>query len=158
MENYYSVLGVPRECDINQVKRSYRKKVLTCHPDHNKSPRAHEEFIQINRAYEVLKNQNSRLKYDYLLSSYELGLSMKRTKAWSDSRSYNYQSRGAAVTEEYMPSWKKKYPVKEIIIGIVFITVTPNLLLFIFTLIFGVQNEDIAQTIRSYEWLSFLLN
>lgn len=49
----YHILGVPRNSNERQIKDAYRKKAKDWHPDRNKSPDAHEKFMQINKAYEV---------------------------------------------------------------------------------------------------------
>nr|CAD7205309.1 unnamed protein product [Timema douglasi] len=44
------------------VKKAYRKKALTCHPDkHPDNPRAGELFHQLSQALEVLADEQARL-------------------------------------------------------------------------------------------------
>ncbi|KAI8616471.1 hypothetical protein BC830DRAFT_1117992 [Chytriomyces sp. MP71] len=31
-QNYYDILGVPKNADSDQIRRSYRKAALRCHP------------------------------------------------------------------------------------------------------------------------------
>jgi curved DNA-binding protein CbpA len=52
----YDVLGLNADADVSAVKRAYRSKAMECHPDHNESPEAKDEFILIHKAYEVLLN------------------------------------------------------------------------------------------------------
>ena len=63
-DDYYRVLGVPRDCDASQVKRHYRKLAMHWHPDKNKAPEAEANFKIIAEAYEVLSNEDARKKYD----------------------------------------------------------------------------------------------
>ena len=51
--NPYKVLGLSRNADERQIRNAYRKMAKEWHPDINKSPEAHEKFMQINQAYEV---------------------------------------------------------------------------------------------------------
>lgn len=52
--NPYKVLGIPRNADEKHIRNAYRKLAKDWHPDKNKSPEAHEKFMQINQAYEVV--------------------------------------------------------------------------------------------------------
>lgn len=62
--DYYEVLGVERNADQEEVKRAYRRMARKYHPDVNKEPGADERFKEINRAYEVLSDGDSRARYD----------------------------------------------------------------------------------------------
>ena len=64
-EDYYSVLGVDRNADQNELKRAYRKMAMKYHPDRNPgNPEAEEKFKNINEAFEVLSNPQKRQIYD----------------------------------------------------------------------------------------------
>ncbi len=63
-DDYYRVLGVPRDCEASQVKKHYRKLAMHWHPDKNKAPEAEANFKIIAEAYEVLSNEDARVKYD----------------------------------------------------------------------------------------------
>ena len=64
-EDYYSVLGVDRNADENELKRAYRKMAMKYHPDRNPgNPEAEEKFKNINEAFEVLSNPQKRQLYD----------------------------------------------------------------------------------------------
>lgn len=62
--DYYEILGVSRDCDKDELKRSYRRLARQYHPDVNKEPGAEEKFKEINRAYEVLSEPETRARYD----------------------------------------------------------------------------------------------
>ncbi|OAL38704.1 hypothetical protein AYO20_01910 [Fonsecaea nubica] len=61
MVNHYSVLGVSCDATYQQIKASYNKLVLQAHPDKGGSQ---ETFIQIQTAWEVLRDPTTRAKYD----------------------------------------------------------------------------------------------
>ncbi|XP_013395942.1 dnaJ homolog subfamily C member 10 [Lingula anatina] len=64
-EDYYELLGVSRDADAREIRKAFKKKALSMHPDKNKDdPKAHDKFTTINRAYEVLKDEELRKKYD----------------------------------------------------------------------------------------------
>uniref|UniRef100_A0A672J9H5 DnaJ homolog subfamily C member 10 n=1 Tax=Salarias fasciatus TaxID=181472 RepID=A0A672J9H5_SALFA len=63
--DYYDLLGVSREATTREIRRAFKQLALTMHPDKNPGdPSAHEKFLQVNRAYEVLKDEDLRKKYD----------------------------------------------------------------------------------------------
>jgi len=62
--DYYEVLGVPRTANQAEIKRAFRKLAMEYHPDRNPAPDAAEKFKEINRAYEVLGDEQKRAMYD----------------------------------------------------------------------------------------------
>ena len=63
-KDYYKILGVHRNADVNEIKKAYRKLALKVHPDKNKSPDAEEMFKEISEAYEVLSDKEKRKIFD----------------------------------------------------------------------------------------------
>ena len=65
--DYYRVLGVARDVTDDDIKKAYRKLVFQHHPDRNPhNTNAGEKIREINSAYEVLGNAESRRTYDRL--------------------------------------------------------------------------------------------
>jgi molecular chaperone DnaJ len=62
--DYYELLGVQRNADKEELKRAYRRLARKYHPDVNKDAGAEERFKEINRAYEVLSEPETRARYD----------------------------------------------------------------------------------------------
>uniref|UniRef100_A0A3Q2QK14 DnaJ homolog subfamily C member 10 n=1 Tax=Fundulus heteroclitus TaxID=8078 RepID=A0A3Q2QK14_FUNHE len=63
--DYYKLLGVSREATTREIRQAFKKLALTMHPDKNPGDSsAHEKFLKVNRAYEVLKDEDLRKKYD----------------------------------------------------------------------------------------------
>lgn len=62
--DYYQILGVSRDASKEELKRSYRRLARKYHPDVNKEPGAEDRFKEINRAYEVLSEPDTRNRYD----------------------------------------------------------------------------------------------
>lgn len=63
--DYYEVLGVPRNADLESIKKAYRALARQYHPDiaENKSE-AERHFKEINEAFAVLSNDEKRAQYD----------------------------------------------------------------------------------------------
>lgn len=63
--DYYEVLGVGRQADADELKRSYRKLAIQFHPDKNPGDKkAEEKFKELSEAYEVLSDPKKRQMYD----------------------------------------------------------------------------------------------
>jgi molecular chaperone DnaJ len=62
--DYYDVLGLPKGCTDDEIKRAFRKLAQQWHPDVNTSPEADERFKEINEAYQVLSDPQRRQAYD----------------------------------------------------------------------------------------------
>ena len=73
-KNYYQILNVSRAASTEDIKKAFRRLAFQYHPDRN--PENHQEsgekFKEINEAYEVLGDEQSRWQYDRLanFSSY----------------------------------------------------------------------------------------
>lgn len=64
-EDFYELLGVQRGASNKEIRKAFKKLAVTMHPDKNPDDsKAHERFLKINRAYEVLKDEDLRKKYD----------------------------------------------------------------------------------------------
>ena len=57
MSDYYSILGVDRNANEEQIKKAYRKKAMQFHPDKNQGdPTAETKFKELAEAYDLLMN------------------------------------------------------------------------------------------------------
>ncbi len=62
--DFYEILGVSRDADKEELKQAYRRLARKYHPDVNKEPGAEDRFKEINRAYEVLSEPETRERYN----------------------------------------------------------------------------------------------
>jgi len=60
-QDYYHILGVPREASKEDIKKAYRKKALEHHPDKGGDE---NKFKEITHAYEVLTDPEKKARYD----------------------------------------------------------------------------------------------
>jgi DnaJ homolog subfamily C member 11 len=84
--NLYGILNVPMNATQDQIKASYKKLVMNFHPDRVEKEQkrlAEGQFNDIQRAFEILSNENSRLiydKYGKVDSSWDLSIPISKEK------------------------------------------------------------------------------
>lgn len=59
--DYYAILGIPPDANIETLKQAYRRRALECHPDRGGS---HEQMVLVNEAWLILSNPTTRRHYD----------------------------------------------------------------------------------------------
>ena len=63
MRDYYDVLGVSPDAGAAEIKRAYRQLARRYHPDISGDDRG-SAFLEVSRAYEVLRDPDRRRSYD----------------------------------------------------------------------------------------------
>jgi molecular chaperone DnaJ len=63
--DFYEILGVSRTATEAEMKASFRKMAMQCHPDRNPGDKAAEaKFKELNEAYQCLSDGQKRAAYD----------------------------------------------------------------------------------------------
>src|SRR3954465_2003121 len=60
----YEILGVSRDADDSEIKKSFRRLARELHPDVNSAETAEEDFKEAAEAYEILSDPERRATYD----------------------------------------------------------------------------------------------
>ena len=94
-KDYYKVLGVDRDIDQADLKKTYRKLARKYHPDVSKETNAEERFKEVNEAYEVLGDAKKRASYDELGANWQNGQSFNPPPGWDGGFDYNQFGGGA---------------------------------------------------------------
>lgn len=62
--NYYELLGISTSASANEIKQKFRKLAKEIHPDKSKISDSKEKMAELNKAYEVLSDNEKRSEYD----------------------------------------------------------------------------------------------
>jgi len=90
--DHYKVLGIERDATLEEIKKAYRELAHQFHPDKSKDESSQARFLEINRAYEVLKEPSSRGRYNNIYDrrlregNSDYYASLQRTRAKRSSR------------------------------------------------------------------------
>lgn len=109
MNSYYKILDLKPGATDAEIKKAYRRKAFEFHPDRNKTPGAHEKFIEITIAYEVLLSG----KQVFTQSSYSSTTYTRQTSPAPDSEAYKKwqqqaKERAEAQAKRRYEEFKKK--------------------------------------------------
>lgn len=97
LETFYTILGIKKDADADQVKTAFRRMAIQWHPDHCKEPNANDMFIEIKQAYEALSDTGKRGRYDVglqLQTQYDRGERAKELREIRDLKAVvpNYRT------------------------------------------------------------------
>ncbi|KAG8274068.1 DnaJ sub C member 10 [Homalodisca vitripennis] len=81
--DYYELLGITKDADNKEIRKAFKKLAVTLHPDKNQGDsEAHDKFVKVTRAYEVLKDPQQRKHYDLHGET--------TSSSWSQSQYHSY--------------------------------------------------------------------
>ncbi|ORY71347.1 uncharacterized protein BCR38DRAFT_404442 [Pseudomassariella vexata] len=104
-EDPYKILGVSKNALLPEIRSAYRKLVLKCHPDKVADPGLkavkQDEFQKVQKAYEMLSDENERQKYDDMVMANNMERENARKRA-----DYSYASRTPPRREDGYRDYK----------------------------------------------------
>ncbi|XP_066550532.1 dnaJ homolog subfamily C member 17 isoform X2 [Amia ocellicauda] len=103
----YGLLAVEDGASEKEIKKAYRQKALTCHPDKNPdNPKAADLFHQLSQALEILTDAPARAAYDKVRRAKKQAeertrrLDDKRKKIKLDLEAREREAQARSVAEE----------------------------------------------------------
>ncbi|CAA7058846.1 unnamed protein product [Microthlaspi erraticum] len=96
--DYYKILGLEKNCSVEEIRKAYRKLSLKVHPDKNKAPGSEEAFKKVSKAFTCLSDGDSRSQYD------QVGFVDERQNTRSRPRRRRYNNpRNGFFEDEFDP-------------------------------------------------------
>ncbi|KAI5273898.1 hypothetical protein E4T47_02849 [Aureobasidium subglaciale] len=91
----YVALSLSKDATAAQIKTTYRKLVLRCHPDkvtdESKKAEASDQFHRIQQAYEILSDEGRRSRYDAQIKMAELRKQNMSSRPQAEVRTAAYE-------------------------------------------------------------------
>jgi curved DNA-binding protein CbpA len=108
--DYYRILQVHEEAEVEVVQAAYRTLSKKYHPDANKEPNAEERMKQLNEAYAVLGDELQRAEYAPVAAEPKPRTTTrkKRTKDWDKDDLYSSSTRDETAANPRAINYKPK--------------------------------------------------
>lgn len=109
MKNYYEILGVSKKATSEEIKKAYRQLAKKWHPDACSDANAHEVFVRITEAYEILIDEEKRRNYDQVLEYNEAEASRRRADEERSRTSYSSSGYSRTADNQYDKEARSAY-------------------------------------------------
>lgn len=84
-EDYYTLLGCDELSSVEQILTEFKLRARECHPDkHPENSKAVETFQKLQKAKDILTNEESRARYDHWRRS-QVSMPFQQWEALSDT-------------------------------------------------------------------------
>eukprot|EP00756_Hemistasia_phaeocysticola_P002925 Hpha_TRINITY_DN11964_c0_g1::TRINITY_DN11964_c0_g1_i1::g.20474::m.20474/K03686/dnaJ; molecular chaperone DnaJ len=109
-QDFYGMLGVGHSATLEDIKKAYKKKAATLHPDVNKSPTASEDFARLSEAYQTLNDERKRRFYDYTGSQPSADQEMQGFEDFLRQQSKQHQQQSQRKEQEF---WEEAHRARD---------------------------------------------
>jgi len=100
-KDYYKTLGVTREATADEIKKAFRRLARKYHPDISKEPDAEHRMKDINEAYTVLADAETRAAYDQLGRGYRPGQDFRPPPDWDSGFEFSTHGFSSGETADF---------------------------------------------------------
>jgi curved DNA-binding protein CbpA len=93
LDEYYQLLELPNGADETQIRTAYRKKAKLFHPDINKSADAHQQFLRLKEAHDILlsaKKEGIKKTEDFVGKPTQPSNKQRKQNVWNSKALKSY--------------------------------------------------------------------
>ncbi len=109
-KDYYTILGVKRDCSTADIKKAFRKLARQYHPDVATDKKTAEiKFKEINEANEVLRDPEKHRKYDELGEDWQNPQAGRSRPEGTNAQDFNFGGTGFSDFFEQYFSGASRY-------------------------------------------------
>ncbi len=103
--DYYTILGVEKNASPTEIKKAFRARAHTHHPDKGGDEK---KFKELNQAYQTLSHTEKRARYDQFGNSSSIFEEYgTRQSGFGNAENFAHFARSATGQRFTMPSMKK---------------------------------------------------
>lgn len=103
--DYYTILGVDKTASPHEIKKAFRARAHTHHPDKGGDE---QKFKELNQAYQTLSDAEKRARYDRFGNSSHIFEGFNtRQSGFGNAENFAHFARGTTGHRFTMPSLKK---------------------------------------------------
>lgn len=116
--SHYQTLEVSPHATQTEIKQAYRRLVKQYHPDSQNCGADREKIVQLNTAYEVIRDPQRRRIYDRQLQKSQLHYSTQRQQRTTEAQqSYRQERQSRKAEDAHLNRWYKEVyvPVNRLI-------------------------------------------
>jgi curved DNA-binding protein len=110
VKDYYKILEISINANNDEIKKAFRSLAKKYHPDRNANDAdALRKFQEVNEAYEVLSNEDSRKQYDKKISDFKQGNSTGTNSKNNKSNNYKRRSQDKSDSIENLNKYFESF-------------------------------------------------
>ncbi|MBE9118981.1 J domain-containing protein [Lusitaniella coriacea LEGE 07157] len=116
--SHYQTLEVSPHATQTEIKEAYRRLVKQYHPDSFNCEANHEKIVELNTAYEVIRDPQRRRIYDrQLQKSQSYNSTQRQQRTTAAQNSYHQEQRSRKAADAHLKRWHKEVyvPVNRLI-------------------------------------------
>ena len=151
-KDYHKILGLQKDAGPDEIKRAYRQLAKKYHPDISKAFDAHDQFIKITEAYEILINRDLHEYYFQRETTRDPGFMHAQYKKAREEARENAQRYARMKYEKFIREQEafKKSGWHDLILTLRYVLRIMVFPIIVFLIIMPLVSEEVSQHPSGY--------